>query len=582
MVNSRIEIIKWTTDGNSLLIRARQALDIAHNGKVRELAARVPGSIVETDQQVTVVFAGQYSAGKSTIIKVLTGRGDIATGAAITTQSAHCYEWEKGVSIIDTPGVHTVLQSDHDEVTYRAIADADLLVFVITNELFDSDLSQHFRKLAIEREKAHEMMLVVNKMRRCAKGNSHEAQAVICEDLRKILAPFTPDDLRTSFVDAESAIESRNESDRTIADLLWRKSGIDNLTSELNQFIRDKGVAGRYTTALYALEQVLQEALGSETTGDTDVDGWEELQLQRRRMLVDAQDRIPQAVGGVTHEVAAKIRQEGRALAEMITASVDRKELDRELQTAQQRVEQYAETLERAVVDVISKQMEELSESVAAIANGELVKELLPRLTQRIKEASVSPATLPKLKQASELSSQFGQFLVRNSYSGTASSLSGLAKLNQYSGTATHGAVKWVGNFFGKSFKPWEAVRWTRGIANAGRFLGVAGALITVLLQWKEDADAAQLEHDLRESRTALRGGFSDAAYQIEMHYDSATKTYVVETLTAEIGFLDRQLAEIREMQRSKSELFRILEGLLGETREMIRGLHMGDVGVST
>ena len=115
-----------------------------------------------------LVFAGQYSAGKSTILKALTGREDIATGAGITTEKALTYNWE-GIKVVDTPGVHTELRLDHDEITYRAIADANLLVFVVTNELFDSHLGQHFRKLAIERDKAHEMMLVVNKMRRCAR-----------------------------------------------------------------------------------------------------------------------------------------------------------------------------------------------------------------------------------------------------------------------------------------------------------------------------------------------------------------------------------------------------------------------------
>ena len=40
------------------------------------------------DDKIRLVFAGQYSAGKSTIIKMLTGNQDIATGAEITTQEA--------------------------------------------------------------------------------------------------------------------------------------------------------------------------------------------------------------------------------------------------------------------------------------------------------------------------------------------------------------------------------------------------------------------------------------------------------------------------------------------------------------
>lgn len=276
MNQSKFKPHEWTTSGNDLLGRARSVLTFAPSDKVRELANRIPPVILPPDGAIKVVFAGQYSAGKSTIMKVLTGREDIATGGGITTEEAHPYDWD-GVKVVDTPGIHTKLRPDHDEISYLAIADADLLVFVVSNELFDSHLAQHFRKLAIERDKAHEMMLVVNKMNRCAKGNSPEAQGIIREDLRKVLAPFSPEDLRTSFLAAEWAIESKIESDAMVCEALWRKSGIEPFMQELNGFVFEKGLSGRYTTALYNLEQVLQEALAAESTGDKDVDALEEL-----------------------------------------------------------------------------------------------------------------------------------------------------------------------------------------------------------------------------------------------------------------------------------------------------------------
>ena len=45
------------------------------------------------DSPIKLVFAGQYSAGKSTIIKMLTGDSSIETGAGITTQQANSYQW---------------------------------------------------------------------------------------------------------------------------------------------------------------------------------------------------------------------------------------------------------------------------------------------------------------------------------------------------------------------------------------------------------------------------------------------------------------------------------------------------------
>lgn len=573
MATEKFELYQWTTIGNNLLFRSRQCLATAPSEKMQMLAGRVPAEILSSDKSVNLVFAGQYSAGKSSIMKVLTGREDIAIGAGITTEKTHTYDWG-GITVVDTPGVHTQLRPDHDEITYRAIAGADLLVFVVTNELFDSHLAKHFRNLAIERDKAHEMMLVVNKMRRCAKGNSQEAQNVIREDLRKVLAPFTPEDLRTTFIDAEAALESKTETDGEIAKILLKKSGVDGFTQELNRFVREKGLSSRYTTALYSLEQILQEALASESTGDNDIDALEELLLQRRRALLDTQDRIPRAVEGEIQNASSQIRQEGRKVADMINGSADQKAVDQELQAAQDRVQNLAEQLEKSVQVVIGKHMKALDDRVGDIANSELAKELLPRLVHRIEQASISPEAMNNLKKASDISSKLGEFLVRNSFTPKTGTLGGLFKLNQYSGTATHGAVKAIGKFFGKSFKPWEAVKWTRTVANVGRVFAVAGTVLTFVLQIKEDADAAQLEVDLRESRSAVRSGFNDAAHVIEMHFDKATQSFVSSAISSEIENVDSQLDELRNLQQTRSDLFQNLLGLLEETRELIKSIH--------
>lgn len=573
MATEKFELYQWTTIGNDLLFRSRQCLATAPSEKMQMLAGRVHAKILSSDKSVNLVFAGQYSAGKSSIMKVLTGREDIAIGAGITTEKTHTYDWG-GITVVDTPGVHTQLRPDHDEITYRAIAGADLLVFVVTNELFDSHLAKHFRNLAIERDKAHEMMLVVNKMRRCAKGNSQEAQNVIREDLRKVLAPFNPEDLRTTFIDAEAALESKTETEGEIAKILLKKSGVDGFTQELNRFVREKGLSSRYTTALYSLEQILQEALASESTGDKDIDALEELLLQRRRALLDTQDRIPRAVEGEIQNASSQIRQEGRKVADMINGSADQKAVDQELQAAQDRVQNLAEQLEKSVQVVIGKHMKALDDRVGDIANSELAKELLPRLVHRIEQPSISPEAMKNLKKASDISSKLGEFLVRNSFTPKTGTLGGLFKLNQYSGTATHGAVKAIGKFFGNSFKPWEAVKWTRTVANVGRVFAVAGTVLTFVLQIKEDADAAQLEVDLRESRSAVRSGFNDAAHVIEMHFDKATQSFVSSAISSEIENVDSQLDELRNLQQTRSGLFQNLLGLLEETRELIKSIH--------
>ena len=113
-----------------------------------------------------------------------------------------------------------------------------------------------------------------------------------------------------------------------------------------------------------------------------------------------------------------------------------------------------------------------------------------------------------------------------------------------------------------------------RTAANVGRGFAVAGTVLTIGLQIKEDADAAQREKDLREERSKVRSKFNDAAHAIEMHYDKATSSYITGTLTTEIEAVDKKLTELRDMHQARNSLFQSLLDLLEETRGMIRELH--------
>lgn len=233
----------------------------------------------EDTGNIKLVFAGQYSAGKSSILKMLTGRNDIAIGAGITTQKAHSYDWN-GLEVVDTPGIHTELRPDHDEISYSAISSADMLVFVVTNELFDSYLAEHFRKLAIDKDKAGEMILVVNKMDRASDGNTEIQQNVIREDLRKVLTPYTPEQLNLCFLDAESYLDSlkEREDDPEIADELYERSGYAEFVETLNSFVTEKKIPAKLTTGLYVLEDALEKAVHDlePKSNDTDIDALEE------------------------------------------------------------------------------------------------------------------------------------------------------------------------------------------------------------------------------------------------------------------------------------------------------------------
>ena len=57
------------------------------------------------EEKITVAFVGQYSSGKSTIIKALTGEKDILIDADIATGAVTPYEWGGSFLLVDTPGL---------------------------------------------------------------------------------------------------------------------------------------------------------------------------------------------------------------------------------------------------------------------------------------------------------------------------------------------------------------------------------------------------------------------------------------------------------------------------------------------
>ena len=316
-------------------------------------------NFIEDDKNIIkLVLAGQYSAGKSSILKLLTGREDIKIGAKITTQHAIEYEWN-GISIIDTPGIHTELRKDHDEISYNSIANADMLVFVITNELFDSYLAEHFRKLAIERDKAGEMILVVNKMQRTSEGNTKAQQDIIREDLKNVIEPYTPEQLSLCFLDAESYLESlkEKENDPELAEFLFNISGYDVFIEKLDSFIKEKTLTSKLTTKLYQLEEQLQNTLQKIETksDDDDINALEENFRQQRHILFESKFRLQQEIKDIFTEYSDKIRNYGLEAADLIFEGCKKEEVEIELENYIKKVENICDECQ----NVVSKRLEE-------------------------------------------------------------------------------------------------------------------------------------------------------------------------------------------------------------------------------
>lgn len=525
---------------------------------------------------IRLVFAGQYSAGKSSIVKMLTGRQDIVIDADITTQEAHSYDWQ-GLEIIDTPGIHTQLRPDHDAISYEAIASADMLVFVITNELFDAYIAEHFRKLAIDKDKAGEMILVVNKMDRTSGGNTTEQQAIILEDLKKVIAPYTPEQLNLSFLDANSYLESVKEraEDPEYADELLDQSGYAAFIEILNQFVRKKEIPSKLTTELYVIDDCLERAIKElqPKSTDTDIDALEESFLQQRHLLIEARGRMQQEVKDIYTTAASKIRDYGLDAANLLVEGCNQEDVEQELQKFVRCAEDEIERCQEEAAVVIDARLNEMGQQLEVIENSEFSRNLKSRLSGKFD--GLPDGIKRVITNASPGFQKAGQAVLNNAYKAGAE---GGLKLTNFSGSTIHQMVLKVGHSLNFKFKPWQAIKITKGIAIGGQVLSALGVGLSVFMQVKADQDEDRIRADLRNNRQNVRSQFNAAANELENYARQYIKDNVNRPLGNSIAIIDGNIQEIRDTRADRSASCRALENLQRECRYLIHDIHAENV----
>lgn len=532
------------------------------------------GSEREESDRIRIVFAGQYSAGKSSIIKMLTGDDTIATGAKITTEETHAYEWN-GLEIVDTPGVHTSLRPDHDEISYKAIAAADILVFVVTNELFDSYIADHFRHLAIDKDKAGEMILVVNKMDRAAKGNTAEQQDIIREALRPVLAPYTPEQLHLSFLDAQSYLDSleEREDDPELADELLQRSGYEDFIETLNQFVEEKALSSKLTTDLYVLDNVLDKAIAELTPGsvDADIDALEENLKQQRHFLVDARTRLQREVNDIFTDASSRIREIGIDAASVVDSNLSNAELE-------ERIGQYSKQAEAIVNETREKADEyvhqgfiELGQSFVDMDSTEFNQQLKIRLVDKydnlpdsIKKVFVTATDLEKQSDiivGTFVKSGFPEMLSLTDASvktlGLTGSTQNLLKSLNAGTMLVSGATK-AG----------------QAASRATSVIGIIGIGLQMALQLKEDYEE-QLDLEAKKNnRQNIRSGFNNTATALEDYASDYVKQCVAVPLELSVRSIENNISDLREARTGRSEKCIKLEKIQKEIQALISGIH--------
>ena len=316
-------------------------------GKYKNMSLNALKNYLNANDKINIVMVGPNSVGKSTIIKNLTGVSDIKTGQGVVTNSSMVYEWED-MCLIDTPGVGTELYREHDLITQEAIKNADLLLFVVTNELFDNQSGNYFRELA--EFKANEMFLVINKMNRV--GNDEIKQETMKKSINEVVYPLLAEDYYTTFIDSVDYGDSLLEKDEEYKGILAKRSGYDNFIENLNKFIMEKSLYVDVTTSTRKIICVIDELIEGVVLKHNDDNYLNDIveAKNNREKLETEKFLIFDNINYITNDTSIKIKNIGYQCANEIFMLNDNDLIKKCLQRFEQEVNSVIESSNSSIV----------------------------------------------------------------------------------------------------------------------------------------------------------------------------------------------------------------------------------------
>ncbi|WP_144958064.1 GTPase [Pseudomonas oryzihabitans] len=515
---------------------------------------------------LNVVFAGQYSAGKSSLIKMLTGIEHIKIGSGVTTDVVTQYQ-HKSLNIWDTPGILAGECEQHDAQALEAIANADLLVYVITNELFDDVVGAAFRNLCFNQGRAKEMMIVINKF----ESDSADKETKIA-GITQVLEPKIPEDFPIVFTDAQSFFDSLDEEDEKERQELLALSNAEGFIKAIDGFVAQRGLYARLTTPLQQLQFTLESKIDELTISDPLQKGLVSLLTQNKRVFQANRRDLIKKVGADLDKLNGQIVEQGNRLADALGG--DQEEFEKTQDSSTYECERLIKSALEDLQVTVNEGLSDLEAELVELANTpaslrinealEAAKNFDPE-TEQGKVGSVSkddPLKLNSaLSQSLTKSAEKGFSFLAKSALGDASKTG----LKSVSGSTLHNAIKEIGGFFGYKFKAWEAVKIADKIGKGAKFLGPAMAIFGVGMQMYDDYQKSEHAKEILKIKRDIRKNFKEYSDAVRKSIDVQLEKLLNNGFDLPITNINEALQDIRLQAEGKSDSANALRAQLNE-----------------
>ena len=541
METTNLKIAELSKKLQELVKKTYDLLDRTGNENIKEALNKELSELKERIE-LKIAFVGQYSSGKSTIISALTGNRDIKIDANVATDVVSEYKWNN-IVLMDTPGILAGKVEQHDQRTKDALKECDLIVYVLTSQLFDDVIFENFIDLAYTQKLNDKMLIAINKMSMEA-GDFDTLRQNYLNSIHSIFKERGYEfNFEVVFIDAADYIEGCTEQDDDFIQL----SNFNSFISTLNSFVADKGlIKKQFDTPVRVLKGHVADIVVSQVDPN--------LKIQAEHFS----SRIRKSMRDMERSLALKLNQfESDSISDSMNVSskigeISEAELKNEVNGLSRQIEDRTTELLTDIEEMVNQNYSDLMSEMENFGSRESLLLFEKNLDARINSPSISLEERKNLEKQKTFLNYLSEGGAKIAQMSGVNSLNG--GISQAAGSQAHTMIYNVGKFFGHKFKPWEAVKTASTLGKVAKFgIPVVTTLASIGLDFytknKEEKRAKEIVVAKNQLNADLRSKIKSIRCEIEKNFNLSVITNYKDKLEE----VDRMKMEISNSM-SKNE----------------------------
>ncbi|MDD4592013.1 MAG: 50S ribosome-binding GTPase [Parabacteroides sp.] len=541
METTNLKIAELSKKLQELVKKTYDLLDRTGNENIKEALNKELSELKERIE-LKIAFVGQYSSGKSTIISALTGNRDIKIDANVATDVVSEYKWNN-IVLMDTPGILAGKVEQHDQRTKDALKECDLIVYVLTSQLFDDVIFENFIDLAYTQKLNDKMLIAINKMSMEA-GDFDTLRQNYLNSIHSIFKERGYEfNFEVVFIDAADYIEGCTEQDDDFIQL----SNFNSFISTLNSFVADKGlIKKQFDTPVRVLKGHVADIAVSQVDPN--------LKIQAEHFS----SRIRKSMRDMERSLALKLNQfESDSISDSMNVSskigeISEAELKNEVNGLSRQIEDRTTELLTDIEEMVNQNYSDLMSEMENFGSRESLLLFEKNLDARINSPSISLEERKNLEKQKTFLNYLSEGGAKIAQMSGVNSLNG--GISQAAGSKAHTMIYNVGKFFGHKFKPWEAVKTASTLGKVAKFgIPVVTTLASIGLDFytknKEEKRAKEIVVAKNQLNADLRSKIKSIRCEIEKNFNLSVITNYKDKLEE----VDRMKMEISNSM-SKNE----------------------------